>query len=243
MSTEAETVNNQGDSGDEGNVGDSKEKESDSSGEKESSGESQKGESLATKGGENAEEKTNSEGDSEANSNDSKGSGEKGSEKTKESEEEVLKLQKPKGSDVDDAYIAEVTNFAKTHEINNKAAQAILERDINRDKAAIKDYESQVKKEQEQWVKTITEDQDVGGSSLNKNMELTRRMIDKFGSPELAKRLDETGLGNHPELFRFIVKSGKALGIMDDEAVHGSGGGKAKTALEKLYPTHSQKGN
>lgn len=43
------------------------------------------------------------------------------------------------------------------------------------------------------------------------NFELTKRAMDKFGSPELKQYLNESGLGNDPHMIKFFYNIGKAM--------------------------------
>lgn len=56
--------------------------------------------------------------------------------------------------------------------------------------------------------------------------------MDKFGSPELKQYLNETGLGNHPELVRIFANIGKAMS--EDGLVTGNSGG-VKSAADVLF--------
>ncbi len=43
------------------------------------------------------------------------------------------------------------------------------------------------------------------------NVELAKRVVDRFGTDPLKKSLSESGLGNHPELVRLLVRIGKSM--------------------------------
>lgn len=50
------------------------------------------------------------------------------------------------------------------------------------------------------------------GADFDKNMEFTKRGWQKFTDNEFDQFVDETGIGNHPTLIRFIFKIGQAMG-------------------------------
>jgi hypothetical protein len=70
-----------------------------------------------------------------------------------------------------------------------------------------------------QWVEQVKTDKELGGEALNANLATAKTALTRFGSPELTKLLDESRLGNHPEVIRFFHRVGKAIG--DDSLVPG----------------------
>lgn len=62
------------------------------------------------------------------------------------------------------------------------------------------------------WTDTVKADKDFGGANYEKNMGLAAHARSTFGSPELNAWLDETQLGSHPELVKFMVSVGQAMG-------------------------------
>lgn len=88
----------------------------------------------------------------------------------------------------------------------------------------------------EAWIKATKSDAELGGHRLNDVLAAGRRAMDAFGTPALKGLLNETRLGNHPELIRFIARVGKA--ISDDTFVSGdrSAGTRGGDMASRLYP-------
>lgn len=61
------------------------------------------------------------------------------------------------------------------------------------------------------WAKQATRDKEYGGRKFNKSIELARRVVQKYCSDDCKALLDETGLGNHPEIIRMFYRIGKAM--------------------------------
>ncbi|MEC7472463.1 MAG: hypothetical protein VX946_03765 [Pseudomonadota bacterium] len=59
------------------------------------------------------------------------------------------------------------------------------------------------------------------------------KAIEKFGSPELRQVLNDSGLGNHPELVKFCHRIGKA--ISDDSLVLGGTQGKDEMTIVDAF--------
>lgn len=73
------------------------------------------------------------------------------------------------------------------------------------------------------------------GPEYKVELGFAARALDKFGTPELRKLLDETGFGNHPEVVKMLVNAGKK--ISEDGLADGKSGALGdKSAAEILYP-------
>lgn len=98
-------------------------------------------------------------------------------------------------------------------------------------------------KQLETWVSDVKADKEIGGEALGGNLQAAQRAITKYGTPELKSMFDYPsaenpkglGLGNHPELVRFISRIGKAMG--DDALITGNGSaaGEKKSAAQVLF--------
>ena len=96
--------------------------------------------------------------------------------------------------------------------------------------------QTQVKAVQHGWLESARTDKEFGGEKLQENLGIAKKAIDAYASPELKALLNETGLGNHPEVIRFVLKVGKS--IKDDGFVAGSpNSASTKSTAEILYPT------
>jgi hypothetical protein len=61
---------------------------------------------------------------------------------------------------------------------------------------------------------------------------VAKKALDAFGTAELRSLLNESGLGNHPEVIRFMFRAGKA--ISEDSMVTGTKG-EAKSARPRSF--------
>jgi hypothetical protein len=107
-------------------------------------------------------------------------------------------------------------------QIHDAYSEAARELDLPQDKAQgmfdkvmstlhRRGLEEQVRQRNE-WAKEAKADPDFGGDKLDENLGVAKKAIEQFGSDGLRDLLEgSTGLGNHPELIRFMVGVGKAL--------------------------------
>jgi len=85
------------------------------------------------------------------------------------------------------------------------------------------------------WATDSTADKEFGGDKLQENLGVAKKALDTFGSPELKTLLNESGLGNHPEIIRLLFKAGKA--ISEDTHVAGKPGSTpAASAAQRMFP-------
>jgi hypothetical protein len=97
-----------------------------------------------------------------------------------------------------------------------------------------------------QWAKEVQADKELGGKNWSATEALAAKALDHFGAPSEKDKdgnetnpfrvlLNETGLGNHPEMVRMFRKIGEAVG--EDSTVRGDGAAAQKVdRLEVLYP-------
>ena len=63
-----------------------------------------------------------------------------------------------------------------------------------------------------EWAESAKADKEIGGDALPESMAAAKRALKHLGTPELASLLEDSRLGNHPEVLRFMARAGKALG-------------------------------
>lgn len=85
------------------------------------------------------------------------------------------------------------------------------------------------------WKEASKNDSEFGGDKFDESIALAKSAVDKFGTPELTKLLEDHGMGNHPEVIRFMVKVGK-LTAEDVPGGDQTPTSKEKDRLEQLYP-------
>jgi hypothetical protein len=81
------------------------------------------------------------------------------------------------------------------------------------------------------------------GKNYDGKLDYAKRAFAQFASPELSQLMDESGLGNHPEMLRAFSKVGEILG--EDSLVVGTGLGSSQLspqqAQEEIQALYSDK--
>ncbi len=143
-------------------------------------------------------------------------------------------LKLPKDSLLEAAHIEKTMAYAKEKGLSQDEAQSLLEREHAVVAAYVDAERSKLEIQKDEWVKLSNADKEFGGEKFKQSVELAHRVLAKHGSQALKGALNETGLGNHPELIRLLVRIGK--GMADDSAVFvGREPAPEKSAAEILY--------
>jgi len=149
---------------------------------------------------------------------------------------EKYALTIPKESLLSAVDLPRIEALARTRGLTQEAAQAFVEAQselLTEDAKAEKERFAQLQKT---WVDTIKTDATLGNAKLGDSMETVKRYVEdsKKFPPGLKKILVDSGLHNHPEVFRFL--HGLALEGKNDKAVVPPGGGPVDSKVKALSP-------
>jgi len=142
---------------------------------------------------------------------------------------EAYEFKAPEGKEFDPEVINSFSDIAKELDLPQDAAQKMI------DKLAPKIQERQqqvIEQVRNDWAQQAQTDREYGGEKLAENLAVAKKALDAFGTPELRSLLNESGLGNNPEVIRFMFRAGKA--ISEDRFVGGTSGG-AKASGPKSF--------
>lgn len=146
---------------------------------------------------------------------------------------EKYEFKPAEGQAFDGKVIEQFSEVAKELNMPQEAAQKML------DKVApvlAARQAEQIEAARTAWANDARADKEFGGDHLDANLAIAKKALDTFGTPELRTLLNQSGLGNHPELIRLMVRAGKT--ISEDKVV--TGGTNADTGTRSsakvLYP-------
>lgn len=148
---------------------------------------------------------------------------------------DFAKLELPEGVELDQAAVdafGPLMNGAKfTQEQAQEFATAFAE---FRQAEAQKQSEA-FSNQLENWAKESESDKEFGGDKFEQSAKLAVQAVEKFGTPELKQLMDDTGLGNNPEVVRFMYRVGKAI-QEDNPGSGGNGPTEKRDRVSVLYP-------
>lgn len=146
---------------------------------------------------------------------------------------DLSKMALPDGVKVDPAILSDLTKIANEHGLDVKAAEAL----IPVGQKVAQNTVAQINKGYETiragWRDQVAADPTIG---TKEQMAIADKGLTAYGSPALRQVLDESGLGDHPEVIRMFHKIGKT--VSEDVIERGGSGDKKVTdAAEIMYPS------
>lgn len=155
---------------------------------------------------------------------------------------EKYELTTPEGFQLEPETTAEFETLARELDLSNEDANKLLPLGA---KLAQKIVDQQQVAHVEQvgkWLEASKTDKEFGGEKFDASVAVALQARDRFATPELKTLMDQTGLGNHPEIVRLFHRIGTA--IADDSFVQApSAGGSAKSTASILFDHPTSRGN
>jgi Ca2+-binding RTX toxin-like protein len=152
----------------------------------------------------------------------------------------------PEGVAVDAAAIEAFTPLAKELGLSQEAAQKLVDFQA----AHLQAFKTAAAAEQEQaaaqwaetttkWRDSATSDKEYGGDKLQASVAgmkaVTEKVLGAEGAKAFTEALDMSGLGNHPEVLRFLHRV--AVASADDKLPLGEAPRQPKSTAEMMYPS------
>jgi hypothetical protein len=156
-------------------------------------------------------------------------------EATPSTAQEELQLKVPPEMAADETTLHEFKTLAKQMNLKSPDAQKLVDFSAKQQLRWKEQVESTWENQHKQWLEEAKADKEVGGDKYDANLQVARRAIAKFGTPELTNLLGEVGLGNHRELIRFCYRVGKALAEDSVAGTTGNPNGNQPQSEEAQY--------
>lgn len=121
---------------------------------------------------------------------------------------EKYEFTSPEGKTLDPDTLTAFSEVAKELNLPQDAAQKVLDKMAP---AIAQRQAAQIEQIRTDWAEASKADKEFGGDKLDQSLATARKALDTFGSPELRALLNDAGLGNHPEVIRFMFRAGKAI--------------------------------
>lgn len=172
----------------------------------------------------------------------SPGSEGKGDQSTEPTTDEII-IQTPEGMEAFqgdyDRYNSEASGWLKDNP--DATAADALKWAAERQAELVKDQQTQssenITQQIKDWDAEARNDKEFGGSKFDASFQNANKAVETWGSPEMRDLLDQTGLGSHPEFFKFCARAGAALA--EGPVLNPSGGGAKKNFANAVYGDNS----
>lgn len=137
---------------------------------------------------------------------------------------ETYDIKPPEGQTFDAEAFAVAEPVLREMNLSNEAAQKLVsvyaekvlpmlvERAGKQAETSVNERAVTIRKE---WAEAARADTEIGGAKFDETIDSVAKVWDRFGiKPDTGIRqiLNESGIGNHPDMLRFLSRVGKAMG-------------------------------
>jgi hypothetical protein len=155
--------------------------------------------------------------------------------KTAGAPEAYAEFTLPEGISLDKAALEGFTPLAKELGLSQENAQKVVDLYATKLLPQIQQaFAEQQTQKVEGWLQDSMKDPEIGGARFDETVSIAKKALDAFGSPALKAALDDSGLGNHPEVIRLLANIGKRVSE-DRTASTTSAATGSRSAAEILY--------
>lgn len=117
----------------------------------------------------------------------------------------------PEGVDMDAGTLDAFKGLAKELNIPQEAAQKLIDLQTALATKQADAYQQAVVAQSQKWAAEVKNDPELGGENYDKSVASAIKVIQSFGDPALTELLNDSGLGNHPALFKFCHRISAAI--------------------------------
>lgn len=148
--------------------------------------------------------------------------------------ENYAEFKIPEGMELDKTLLDESIPVLKELNLTQEQAQRLVDLQTKFSTANAERVAKAWKDTVDKWVSDAKSDKEFGGTKFKESVVVAKDAINKFGNPAFKEMLDFTGIGNHPEMIRFLTKVGNLL--KEDGIFHGSNNPGTKDPAKIMFP-------
>lgn len=138
----------------------------------------------------------------------------------------------PEGVEIDSEVMSNAAELFKDAGLTKEQAQKFVDMQVALNEKSNASNEAV----RNDWADKAKSDKEYGGDKFNESVGIAMQAVEKFGTPELKQMLNETGVGNHPEMIRLLKRVGDLTREDNPTNVNGTPPVKEKSTLEIMYP-------
>ena len=140
----------------------------------------------------------------------------------------------PPGVEVDTAALEQAQSLFAEARLSQPQAQKLVDLYAGKMSELVQRQRVAAESRQKAWIAEVKNDPDLGGRRFEQARAAAQRALGRFGTPQLRRSLDELGVSNSPQLFRFFVRVGQA--VSEDRYAGRGLDASERSAAETLYP-------
>ena len=126
--------------------------------------------------------------------------------------EEYAEFTAPEGVTLNADLLDKFKAFARDNNMTQERAQALVDMGVEIASSGDKALADHIAQTRADWRKASQNDEEFGDNAWESTRPLAKAGLDRFGTPALRSLLEESGLGDHPEVIRLFWKIGQATG-------------------------------
>lgn len=138
------------------------------------------------------------------------------------------------GEVVNQEAVDEFKSWAQKHNLSDEAAREAWQMGLDLQGGIAAQLQEKLTQQADEWMEQTKADEEIGGAKLAQTAAVAKKAMARYATPELKKVLNDSGIGNHPEMVRLFYKIGKS--ISEDSIVPAQSNSAAeKSTAEVLY--------
>jgi hypothetical protein len=153
---------------------------------------------------------------------------------------EKYEFKAPEGMKLDTDIVGEFEGIAKEFGLPQDKAQRLVDLGAKLAQKQGAQIQQTVEATQASWLEASKSDKEFGGAKLQENLAIAKKALDM--NPEIRTLLNESKLGNHPEMIRWMYRVGQKLS--EDKPIAAGAvppaptGSSIESLAARLYPDH-----
>lgn len=121
--------------------------------------------------------------------------------------------------------------LAKELDLSDNTAQSLIDFAVNQNSA----MQATQKAQEQELIESALNDTEFGGSHFEKSIKTAQNALKHFADENFISLLENSGLGNHPEMLRFFYRLGKHIAEDNFTSENLSGAPAQKSIADILY--------
>lgn len=148
-----------------------------------------------------------------------------------EAEIELKAIERPDFIDEHNEQWQSFLSLTKELDLPPNTAQALLDFAVSQ----YQNSEAQTQNEKQALLENAFKDSEFGGAHFEKSLKTAQTAIRQFADENFISLLEESGLGNHPEMLRFFYRLGQHISEDKFNSTNLNGASAPKSIADILY--------
>jgi hypothetical protein len=149
-----------------------------------------------------------------------------------------IEVKFPDGWETDNEALAKFKPLAKDLGLDSAKAQKLVDLFVDATSKAGEARQAKNEATLDGWLKDAKADKDIGGAKWDGTVANVRRVVREFGDDQLRSLFNDTGIGDHPAVLRFLNKLGSRMAEDKFAGSEKPASDDPETALQRALYTH-----